>query len=230
VLTLTDLRATTLLLRPAAAPGWVDFTHAQVGVIADDRISWPAHIRLRGFAYDALHEHSTISASERLLGWLGHDLDGYIPEPFEQLAAVYRKGGRDDDARKVLIAKQRRRRSTLPLPGRIWNTLLHWIIGYGYRTWQAGLWLLGFLLVGWVVFAEAYPARMTATKSPGQALPRFQPFVYALDTLLPVVDLHQQDNWIPQGLAQWWAWLSILAGWVLTTAVVAALTGLIKKD
>ena len=90
--------------------------------------------------------------------------------------------------------------------------------------------MLGFLLVTWIVFAEAYPARMTATKSSGQALPHFQPFVYALDTLLPVVDLHQQDNWIPQGLAQWWAWVSILAGWVLTSAVVAALTGLIKKD
>jgi len=116
------------------------------------------------------------------------------------------------------------------LPSRIWNSLLYWTIGYGYRTWQAGLWLLGFLLVGWVVFAEAYPSYMTATKAPGQALPHFQPFVYALDTLVPVVDLHQQDNWIPQGLAQWWAWVSILAGWVLTTAVVAALTGLVKKD
>jgi hypothetical protein len=48
--------------------------------------------------------------------------------------------------------------------------------------------------------------------------------------LLPVVDLHQQDSWIPREHAQWWAWTSILAGWILTTAVVAALTGLIKKD
>jgi hypothetical protein len=229
-LTLEELRAATLILQPASAPGCVDLTHAHVGVLADDPISWPAQIRLRGFAYDALHERSTIAAGKRLNGWLSRDPEGFIPQPFEQLAAVYRNGGRDDDARKVMIAKQRRRRSTLSLPGRIWNTLLHWSIGYGYRTWQAGLWLLGFLLVGWVIFAEAYPAHMTAAKGSGQALPHFQPFIYALDTLLPVVDLHQQDNWIPQGLAQWWAWVSILAGWVLTTAVVAALTGLIKKD
>jgi hypothetical protein len=91
-LTLADLRATTLLLRPGAAPGCVDLTHAQVGVLADDPASWPAQIRLRGFTYDALHEHSTISASERLHDWVSRDLDGYIPEPFEQLAAVYRKG------------------------------------------------------------------------------------------------------------------------------------------
>jgi hypothetical protein len=229
-LTLPDLRASTLILRPAAAPGCVDLTHAHVDVLADDPTSWPSGIRLRGFVYDALDEHSTISAGRRLKDWLSRDSEGYVPQPFEQLAAVYRKGGRDDDARKVIIAKQRRRRSTLTLPGRLWNLLLYWTIGYGYRTWQAGLWLLGFLLVSWVVFAEAYPAHMTATKAPGQALPHFQPFVYALDTLLPVVDLDQQANWIPQGLAQWWAWVSILAGWLLTTAVVAALTGLIKKD
>jgi hypothetical protein len=45
-----------------------------------------------------------------------------------------------------------------------------------------------------------------------------------------VVDLHQQDSWIPRGVAQWWAWACILAGWVLTTAVVAALAGLLKKE
>ncbi len=65
---------------------------------------------------------------------------------------------------------------------------------------------------------------------PGEPQPGFQPLVYALDTLLPVVNLHQQDNWIPRGAAQWWAWTSILAGWVLTTAIVAALTGLLKRD
>jgi hypothetical protein len=29
---------------------------------------------------------------------------------------------------------------------------------------------------------------------------------------------------------QWWAWASILASWILTTAVVAALSGLLKRD
>jgi hypothetical protein len=51
-----------------------------------------------------------------------------------------------------------------------------------------------------------------------------------LDTLLPVVDLRQQAAWIPRGGAQWLASTSILAGWVLSTAVVAALTGLLKRD
>ena len=70
---------------------------------------------------------------------------------------------------------------------------------------------------------------LTLAKS-GEARPGFHAAVYSLDTVLPVVDLRQQDIWIPQGVAQWWAWASILAGWVLTTAVVAALTGLLKRD
>jgi hypothetical protein len=82
-------------------------------------------------------------------------------------------------------------------------------------------------VVGTRVFAHA---RMTPAKTPAQALPAFQPLAYALDALLPVVNLHQQDSWVPHGAAQWWAWGSILAGWMLTTAVVAALTGLIKRD
>jgi hypothetical protein len=51
-----------------------------------------------------------------------------------------------------------------------------------------------------------------------------------LDVLLPVVDLGQQTAWTPNGVARWFTWASILAGWVLTTAVVAALSGLLKGD
>ena len=38
---------------------------------------------------------------------------GYSPQPYEQLASWYRKAGHDDDARRVLLAKQRHRRRTL---------------------------------------------------------------------------------------------------------------------
>jgi hypothetical protein len=230
MLFLQDLRATTLLLRDLAPPPErLDLTRAQVGALVDDPDSWPPEICLREFTYDALSEGTPVSAHKRLQ-WLRRDPEGYAPQPYEQLVAVYRRAGRDQDARSVAIAKQRARRRTLAPHGRMWSLLLDALIGYGYRTWLAGLWLLGFLVVGWVVFAWAYPTHMAPTKRPGEALPQFQPFVYALDTLLPVVDLQQQNNWIPRGVAQWWAWVSILSGWVLTTAVVAALTGLVRKD
>jgi hypothetical protein len=202
--------------------------------LVDDPASWPRQARLDGFVYDALyHEDRRVSARQRL-GWLASDPRGYSPQPYEQLAAVYRRSGRDQDARMVAIAKQRARRRTfaLPkqLPGRLWSWLLDVLVGYGYRTWLAWVWLVGFWLVGWVVFARAYANQDLILAKAGEPHPSFQPAVYALDTLLPVVDLHQQDIWIPHGLAQWWAWASILAGWILSTAVVVALTGLLKRD
>jgi hypothetical protein len=93
-----------------------------------------------------------------------------------------------------------------------------------------GVWLLGFWLVGWAVFDRAHAHQRLVLARSGEAHPDFQGAIYALDTLLPVVDLRQQVVWTPHGGMQWWASTSILAGWVLTTAVVAALTGLLKRD
>ena len=229
-LNLQRLRADLLLLRDLTEPPEpADFAGAQVSALHDEPASWPRLAVLDGFVYDALSERSPVSARQRL-GWLTRNSLGYSPQPYEQLAAVYRRAGRDQDARTVAIAKQRARRRTLGLPGRLWGLLLDGLVGYGYRTWLAGVWLLGLWLVGWAVFEHAHAHHELVLAKPGEVHLGFQGAVYALDTLLPVVDLRQQAIWIPRGGAQWWAWASILAGWVLTTAVVAALTGLLKRD
>jgi hypothetical protein len=209
-------------------PGLVDFTHAHVGTLANQSTSWPQRAQLDGFTYDAVHE-DRVTADQRR-GWLASNLSGYSAQPYEQLASVYRRSGRDHDARTIAIAKQRARRRTLGLPGRLWGLLADSLVGYGYRTWLAGLWLLGFFLVGWGVFDRAHDHAGLVLAKPGEAHPGFQGSMYALDTLLPVVDLHQEGVWIPRGWVQWWAWASILAGWILTTAVVAALGGMLKRD
>lgn len=130
-------------------------------------------------------------------------------------------------ARRVAIAKQQRRRRELNRPAKIWNWLLYVTVGYGYRTWQAGLWLLAFELVGAVVFAFAYPAGMiAATRHP---MP-FNAPVYALDVLLPLISLGQQDSWQPRGAFLYAYWTLIIVGWILTSALVAGLSGVIKRD
>jgi hypothetical protein len=227
-LNLTELQAASLILRTQVAPEEADLTGAAVDRLADEPATWPSQIRLRGFTYMALDEEHTVSARERL-GWLARDRDGYSPQPYEQLAAVYRREGREQDARQVAIARQRARRRALSLPGQLWSLLLDVVIGYGYRTWLAGFWLLGWWAVGTLVFAAAYPHHLIPA-APDAPHPAFQPAIYALDVLLPVVDLDQQKFWILQGPARWFAWASILAGWLLATAVVAAVTGAVKRD
>lgn len=70
----------------------------------------------------------------------------------------------------------------------------------------------------------------------------FSPFWYALDTLIPLVDLGQESAWSPSPIDQSiikdpWGWAvlvylyaHIIMGWVLTTLTVVALTGVIKKE
>ena len=48
--------------------------------------------------------------------------------------------------------------------------------------------------------------------------------------MLPIVSLGQKNAWQPQGSALYWSWALTGAGWVLTTAVVAGLTGILKRN
>ena len=67
--------AAVLFLLPRTRPdGVVDLTNARVGSFYDDQASWPAAMRLRGFAYDKL-ENDAISVTDRL-DWLERDKSG----------------------------------------------------------------------------------------------------------------------------------------------------------
>jgi hypothetical protein len=227
ILDLGELKTGTLFLRGLAKPPeGVDLTQAQVDTFIDDAASWPHLVVLRGFTYGVLHEQPRATARMRLT-WLRRDPEGYTPQPYEQLASVYRRAGRERDARTVEFANQRARRHELSLASRL--SSLDALVGYGYRPWQPLVWLLGWWIAGALVFTLAYPHHMTLAK-PGQPHHTFQPAVYALDVLLPVIDFEQQGSWIPEGAVRWWAWASIVAGWVLVTAFIAALTGALRRE
>jgi hypothetical protein len=225
-LNLRGVTARTLIARPARPPHQIDLRHASVVVLDDDPTTWPARLLLRDFTYENLEYHPSASVSTRLR-WLEKDVEGYIPQPYEQLTSAYRRAGQEEAARNVALAKRRRQRQVLNPPAKIWNWLLYLTIGYGYRTWQAGLWLLGLMVAGTAVFAHAYPAHMTAT---GQHPMQFNAPIYTLDVLLPIISLGQQDSWQPTGIALSVYWTLIILGWALTSALIAGLTGLVKRD
>jgi adhesin HecA-like repeat protein len=226
VLHMEGVQTAGLFLLPAKRPdGTVSLTNARIGSFHDDQESWPARLRLRGFVYDTL-ENDQVSVRARVR-WLRRHEGGYTPQVYEQLAAAYRRDGRDEEARRVLIAKQWRRRGWL----NPWNWLLYATVGYGYRTWLAGLWLLILLGVGTRALDQAYQVQLLAPANdqPSQQ-PTFHPLTFALDLLLPIVNLGQEGAWIARGWAERWTWGLVLAGWVLTTAVVAGLTGVLNRD
>ena len=148
-------------------------------------------------------------------GWTGlrKTRKATSPSHTSSLVSTYRRGGQEEAARKVALAKRRRQRQVLNPPGKIWNWLLYLSIGYGSRTWLAGLWLLGLMLAGAAVFAHAYPADMIATSR--HPMP-FNAPIYTLDVLLPIINLGLQDSWQPTGIALWVYWALIILGWALT--------------
>jgi hypothetical protein len=216
-------QAATMALLPAHRPeGRVILTNAQAGSLVDNPDTWPTMLSLRGFVYDRLENADAICVGQRL-DWLRRNEDGYAPQIYDQLATAYRYSGDRSASRKVEIAKQRRCRSALnPL-----NWLWFLTVGYGYRTWWAGIWLAALVTIGTIIFGRAYPAHMIAVRTHP---PAFHAVGYALDTLLPIVDLGEKSAWQPQGTALYWSWGMTLAGWTLTTAVVAGLTGVLKRD
>lgn len=65
-----------------------------------------------------------------------------------------------------------------------------------------------------------------------EAPPRrsFQPIIYSVDTLIPLVDLREADRWLPTpGPVRWYLWFHITMGWTFSTLFVVGLTGLVRR-
>ena len=193
----------------------LDLRQAHVDSLCDDPAHWPRETRLDGLRYEDLAPRLPAPAR---LDWLSRGRNDYRPQPLEQLAAHYRRIGHDEDARRVLLHKQRERRRTLAPPGRTWGLIQDLLVGYGYRPWLAGLWLLVLLAAGTVYFAARPPS--AARDDP----PPFSALAYTLDLLLPVVNLGQETAWSPYGPGQTVAYGLIVAGWILATAVITGIT------
>ena len=87
-------------MRPARLDGSINLIAARVGGWYDDRRTWPTALNLEGFVYDAI-DGLEVTPKQRLR-WLRHHQDGYLPQPYEQLASVYRRTGNDQAARTVV--------------------------------------------------------------------------------------------------------------------------------
>ncbi|MFK8849601.1 hypothetical protein [Streptomyces sp. Ac-502] len=206
----------SFLDRLRSAPEAVSLSGATVEVIHDDAGFRPEQLDLDRARYVALTPYRP--ARERI-AWIRHGRTGYQPWCYEQLAAYYRRIGHDEDARTVLLAKQRHRRDTLRLPAKLWGRLQDATVGYGYRPLRALGWL-GSGIAATAVFFTLNPPKRTTQ----EGAPHFSAPAYAADVFLPVLDLGQQRAFTPQGAGQWVAWAAVLAGWILATTVIAGIT------
>jgi hypothetical protein len=175
----------------------------------------------------------------------------FATQPYELLATVYRRTGRDDQARKVAIARRTdlRKYGKLNWYRKLGNWFLSWSIKYGYQSWRAGIglavvfgifWGLTVLahrhhLISWAGDLSGFPSEPSATRCTSR-YPCFYPFGYTVDTVIPLLNVHQADFWGPDASTPWGAafqvvtWVATGLGWAMATLLVAGYTGLVRRD
>lgn len=293
----TVIKGGFFLRREAVIDGTLAMTGTSVGTIHDEAACWPkpGDLLLNRCRYDGFLD-SPVDAESRL-DWLSRQTpqrwgEDFWPQPYEQLASVFREMGHGEDARSVLIVKERlqrrarRVRAQNPLwRGILWTTdgILALTVAYGRQPLLAFFWLILFWGMGVGIFdyaerrgafkpnsavvlrapewtlcglEKAQQRTMFSTPQPVNGLaekgqtqlacyrsrieassyPEFNPWMYSLDTLLPVIEIGQKAFWRPDPsmpggeLAIGYFYFQSLVGWALSLLAVAGFSGLVKSS
>jgi hypothetical protein len=188
-------------------------------------------IDVRGFVYVRLNV-----VTKDKLQWLQQQEKpfGFAQQPYQQLASVLRGEGNSAGAQDVLIAMEEDRdRNAQWSLDRLWNWILWLTMGYGYAPLRALKWLAGLLSLGWVFFKCGYKHNWIVATEPDPKLKLFEPFspfIYSLESLLPLVDLNQAKHYIPDGNTpggRWlrrYLWLHAIAGLFFTSKFILGAT------
>ncbi len=217
------LTARELILKFATPPdGAIDLRNAQLGLLEHSPAAPAAKLRLDGLTYGSIAPSDDVDVN---LALLRRAPRGFRPQPYEQLAEVYRRRGNDLDARKVLLAKERHRHAGSPAPMKAWGYLQDFTVGYGYRPWRAAGWLVALLVAGSLVFSARHPYAVDPHRAPA-----FNALVYTLDLLVPIIDFGQRRAYIPPpGWQQWLTYGLIAVGWILATTIAAGITRALRR-
>ncbi len=232
--------AQELVLTVGQAPrGRVTLRHARCASLADNEKFWDGtgRIDLEDFRYEALAVPIDLKDDKKVrtrLRWLRNSMQGhYSPGPYDQLAAVFRATGNEEHAHTVLIEKHKWRYVALAegmrvlWPGvRFWSWLQRSMVGYGYRPTRALVWLLVCLILGSVWFGlRGEPNEINSDDTL-----IWNPVLYTLDLLVPIIDFGNKNRWQAPGASQWVATGLIATGWILATTAAAGLTRMLRRN
>ena len=230
-----------LSLLPSEPPrGPVVLRQAQCELFGDNDALWQATsgLDVEDFVYENFSQpieatdHAPVRERlDRLATTSGRR---YQPGPYDQLAAVLRDNGHEEHATTVLVAKQRRRYQAIAAASRpalrpsvhLWSLLQRVTVSYGYRPLRALLWLLAFAAAGTTWFS-VNPLTDPINQDDR---PVWNPFLYTVDQLVPIVNLGHDVMWRAEGVSQWITVVLIAAGWVLATTVAAGITRALRRD
>ena len=166
----------------------LDLRGARIGRLHDGERGWPGAggLILDQTIYGTLSGSTDARELSARRDWLMRQIPGdldaeFKPQPWEQCARVLREMGHVDDARDLMIEKERlqrraRRRAirrtggAMALPRSAIRSAADWLLGattrYGRKPLLAVVWLAGLWIVGAGMFAVAYEARAMKPNNP----------------------------------------------------------------
>ena len=239
---LTNGRFSTFAISGDPPAGCLDFTKAKADFFYDG----PAHrqggdIILDEFEYTSI-QMTWVTVKQREQ-WLrramaaskrkpGGDHDGYLPQPYEQLAEAYRRAGDDHAARRIQLAKYRQRNRVTKWRrwySKLWNILQDGVIGYGYAPLRALIWLLGLFALGVLLFR--YGAQPHQITNSHRSFTLSDSVGYTLDMLLPTSALQERQVWqSTSGVDEVAASTLVIFGWILGATVFAAAARVLQRS
>jgi hypothetical protein len=254
---------------PETSSGGVSLTRAHVGQLDDDITTWPGWSRepkkrttstldITGFTYNQFGLEASKVAVEDRLRWIELQTSRpgfYSPQPYLQLAQVYKLSGRDKDRRLVLIQKERDvgRYGGLRWIQRFLILCFGFLFGYGYRplrglalilatyavaalfVWQASLHF------GFQAVQESAILRSSVASSPRlattctNAYPCFSPWLYTAEAVIPVLNSRESNYWQFDASNPWGFYGRItldsaaVAIWIFTTIFIIGLTRMFRE-
>jgi hypothetical protein len=235
-----------------------------------DRLAMPSNEFDWRF-YELDRQYAILNRDTRIKNWilackimsgraarLDEAIRRFKPQPYMQLARVARQAGHEAAANRIFVQLERNRTrySNFGRVRQLARHILDGVLTYGFAKFRP-VWIL----LAWAVFSAfcfevAYQRGAIVASSSDQPRVTFNALVYAIDTLVPIVDLNQKKNWIVEPLSaesrilhiagpmgcQWrgvvcqfpdWGpgllvFFNTFFGWVMTTFFAAGITGLLR--
>lgn len=231
----------------------LDLRHAKIGVLIDERASWPppGNIYLDGLTYDRIHQLKANDIKGRLEWIRRSEQDNYTPQPYEQLAKVFSECGFDRAAKEIQIAKNRSYVKRAPVSKRrkFSRGALGVLLGYGYKPWKIIFPLFIVWGFGWGFFTDGRNANVIqptqvqayadSSEEQGSLIlktyPDFIAPLYSLDAIIPLINLHQFIYWSPVDRTSFGRFIlfyftfHVIMGWGLVSMFIIGLSGILKR-
>jgi len=191
----------------------LDLTGTEIAMLDDASDCWPpaGGLLLDRCQYGAI-TGGPVTAEERIK-WLSLQDESrwgkdFWPQPWEQCAKVLREMGHREEARKVLIEKEKRQRADRRKGYWFGWRWLSWLadflmcatVAYGHKPLRAFIWLLAFWLIGVGVFSNA--AQRHAIKPNDVRIIRAAEWVACAPDYQPDVSLGQPAARNKTGISQ----------------------------